>query len=185
MGSLRQRGAVVHSYLEDGFGALFNDCSTIAGWAFLEHYIIEHLLGGKLAHCIGGLTTDPVKRAGWIFALKEIHGSDCLGSMVYGDTISFGDNFAYNRGVVSEYLLWDIMAQLECPTGHAVLISTHNGMALEYAARLKKVITTMDQSIPIIMGGVLNQKYEDKALPIDVSKELTQLGLTPCAQLGR
>jgi methylmalonyl-CoA mutase cobalamin-binding domain/chain len=378
MSSLRQRGAVVHSYLEDGFGALFNDCSTVAGWAFLEHYIIEHLLGGKLAHCIGGLTTDPVKRAGWIFALKEIHGSDCLGSMVYGDTISFGDNYASNRGVVSEYLLWDIMAQLECPTGHAVLplpvteslripsaeeiseaqsfgkrieqsarrlrpqldfspayqfsgylisagkavfqraldgfkeagadikdpvqllyllklvgpavfesmfakrsgndgdmhqqsgtatdvslmiqqcvdqnrslfsrpevinrlkgkrlliastdvheyairiigqllsdagadmiylgaekdpeevaakaaqesvdavlISTHNGMALEYAARLKKVITTMDQSIPVIMGGVLNQKYEDKALPIDVSKELKQLGFRPCAQLGR
>ena len=41
--------------------------------------------------------------------------------MIYGDTISFTRNFAENQGVLCEYLLWDIMAQLECPTGHAVL----------------------------------------------------------------
>ena len=41
--------------------------------------------------------------------------------MVYGDTISFGTDFNQNRGLVAEYLLWDIMTQLECPTGNAVL----------------------------------------------------------------
>ncbi len=121
MGALKERGTLIHSYLEDGYGALFSDCATIAGWALLERYIVEELLGGKLAHCIGGLTVDPVKRVGWIFALHEIHQHDCLGSMFYGDTISFTDNFAANRALVSEYLLWDIMAQFECPTGHAVL----------------------------------------------------------------
>jgi methylmalonyl-CoA mutase cobalamin-binding subunit len=121
MGALRDKGALVHSYLEDGFGALFCDCATVAGWAYLERYIIENLLGAKLAHCIGGLTTDPVKRAGWVFALNEIHESQCIGSMVYGDTLSFCSDFAVNRGLVSEYLMWDIMAQLECSTGHAVL----------------------------------------------------------------
>ena len=89
MGALRKKGTLIHSYLEDGFGALFSDCATIAGWAFLERYIVEELLGGKLSHCIGGLTVDPVKRAGWVFALHEIHNHDCIGSMFYGDTISF------------------------------------------------------------------------------------------------
>jgi methylmalonyl-CoA mutase cobalamin-binding domain/chain len=121
MGALRERGALVHSYLEDGFGALFHDCATIAGWALLERYLVEELLDGKIAHCIGGLTTDPVKRAGWIFALNEIHEGDCLGSMFYGDTISFTEDLITNRAIVAEYLIWDIMAQLECPTGHAVL----------------------------------------------------------------
>ena len=121
MGALRNKGAMVHSYLEDGFGALFYDCATVAGWAYLEHYIVENLLGAKLAHCIGGLTTDPVKRAGWVFALHKIHAPDCVGSMFYGDTLSFTPDFTLNQGVVAEYLLWDIMAQLECPTGHAVL----------------------------------------------------------------
>ncbi len=121
MGAMKNSGTLVHSYLEDGFPALFQDCATVAGWAFLERYIVEDLLKAKLSHCIGGLTSDPIKRAGWNFMLHEIHEHDCIGSMIYGDTISFGNDFAQNRGLVAEYLLWDIMSQLECPTGNAVL----------------------------------------------------------------
>ena len=120
MGALRGQGTLMHSYLEDGYGALFCDCATTAGWAYLEKYIVEDLLNAKLAHCIGGLTTDPVKRAGWVFALHEIHDRQCIGSMIYGDTLSFTADYNINRGLVAEYLLWDIMAQLQCPTGHAV-----------------------------------------------------------------
>ena len=121
LGALREHGTLLHSYLEDGYGALFKDCATVAAWAYLEKYIVEDLLGAKLAHCIGGLTSDPIKRAGWIFALDNIHDGDCIGSMFYGDTISFTTDFSHNRGVVAEYLLWDILAQMRCPTGHAVL----------------------------------------------------------------
>lgn len=121
MGALRKKGTLIHSYLEDGFGALFYDCATVAGWAYLERYIVEQILEGKLSHCIGGLTSDPIKRAGWVFALHEIHEHDSVGSMFYGDTISFTKDFTVNRGLVGEYMIWDIMAQLECPTGHAVL----------------------------------------------------------------
>lgn len=120
MGRLRDAGTLVHSYLEDGNAAHFHDCATVAGWAFLEKYIVEDLLGAKLAHCIGGLTRDPVKRIGWIFALNEIHQQDCIGSMFYGDTISFSKHLMVNQAIVGEYLLWDILAQLECPTGHAL-----------------------------------------------------------------
>lgn len=121
MGAHRKKGTLVHSYLEDGFGALFYDCATVAGWALLERYIVEDLLGARLSHCIGGLTSDPIKRAGWIFALHQIHERNGIGSMIYGDTISFTSDFARNRGIVAGYLTWDILAQLECPTGHAVL----------------------------------------------------------------
>jgi methylmalonyl-CoA mutase cobalamin-binding subunit len=121
MGALKNKGTLVHSYLEDGFPALFQDCATVAGWAFLERYIVEKLLNAKLSHCIGGLTSDPLKRTAWVFTLNKIHDHDCIGSMIYGDTISFGIDFNRNRGLVAEYLLWDIMSQLECPTGNAVL----------------------------------------------------------------
>lgn len=120
LGARREDGLLLHSYLEDGFSALFFDCATVAGWAYLERYIVENLLGARLSHCIGGLTTDPVKRVGWVFALDEIYGHDCTGSMIYGDTISLTRDFPHNWAVVGEYLLWDILAQLECPTGHAV-----------------------------------------------------------------
>ncbi|UCE43299.1 MAG: cobalamin-dependent protein [Candidatus Aminicenantes bacterium] len=120
MCALRPNGTLIHSYLEDGFSAHFQDCATIAGWAYLERYIVEDLLGGRLAHCIGGLTSDPIKRAGWVFALDVIHEHESLGSMIYGDTISFMQDFSVNQGIVAEYLMWDIVAQLACPTGHAV-----------------------------------------------------------------
>lgn len=121
LGWFRERGMMLHSYLEDGYGALFKHCSTVAAWAMLEHYIVEELLGAKLSHCIGGLTSDPIKRAGWVLTLQRIHKGEQVGSMIYGDTISFGPDFDKNRAVTAEYLLWDILVQMHCPSGHAVL----------------------------------------------------------------
>jgi methylmalonyl-CoA mutase cobalamin-binding subunit len=121
LAEFRDQGAMLHSYLEDGFGALFKYCSTVAGWAMLERYIVEELIGARLTHCIGGLTTDPLKRAGWVLALHEIHQREQVGSMIYGDTLSFGLEFEKNRAVTAEYLLWDILIQLHAPSGHAVL----------------------------------------------------------------
>ena len=121
MGKLRDKGTLVHSYLDDGFGALFNDYADVVGWAYLERYIVEDLFGAKLAHCFGGVTADPVMRAAWVMIIREIHGEDCLGSMWYGDTISFSEDFDRNLGLNAEYLLWDMVAQLVCPTGHAMV----------------------------------------------------------------
>jgi methylmalonyl-CoA mutase cobalamin-binding subunit len=121
LAQFRERGVMLHSYLEDGFGALFKNCASVAAWAMLERYIVEELMGARLAHCIGGLTRDPVKRAGWVLALNRIHQGEQVGSMIYGDTISFGREFEKNRAVTAEYLLWDILVQLHAPSGHAVL----------------------------------------------------------------
>ncbi len=112
---------MLHSYLDDGFGALFFDCSTAAAWAYLEKYIVETLLGAKLAHCVGGLVSDPVKRSGWICALDEIHCIECVGAMFYGDSISSSADPKKNVALAAEYLLWDIMTQIECPTGHGLV----------------------------------------------------------------
>jgi len=121
MGKLRDKGTLVHSYLDDGFGSLFNDYADVVGWAYLERYIVEDLFGAKLAHCFGGVTADPVMRVAWVMIIREIHGEDCLGSMWYGDTISFSEDFDRNLGLNAEYLLWDMVAQLVCPTGHAMV----------------------------------------------------------------
>ena len=70
---------------------------------YLEKYIVEDLLGAKLAHCVGGLVSDPIKRSGWIFALDEIHDHDCIGSMFYGDTISSNMDPEKNRSKHGEH----------------------------------------------------------------------------------
>ncbi|MCP4333896.1 MAG: cobalamin B12-binding domain-containing protein [Gammaproteobacteria bacterium] len=121
LAEFRGQGVMLHSYLEDGFGALFRNCASVAAWAMLERYIVEELIGARLTHCIGGLTRDPVKRAGWVLALHDIHQGEQVGSMIYGDTLSFGREFEKNRAVTAEYLLWDILVQLHAPSGHAVL----------------------------------------------------------------
>lgn len=65
----------------------------------------------------------------------------------------------------------------------AILISTHNGMALEYAQRLKEEFRNHKAVIPVLMGGVLNQKNEDRALPIDVTENIKELGFYAYARL--
>ncbi len=121
LAELREKGCMLHSYLEDGYGALFKHCATVAAWAMLEYYLVEELIGTKLTHCIGGLTSDPIKRSGWVLALQKIHRGDLVGSMIYGDTISFSQDFDRNRAVTAEYMLWDILTQMHSPSGHAVL----------------------------------------------------------------
>lgn len=120
MGYKRSHGALVHSYIEDGYGALLTDYTTVAGWAMLEKYLVEDLCGAKISHCFGGLTRNPIHRAAWVLFLNEIHGDDCLGSMFYGDTISATENLTANLAINAEQVIWDMSLQLLCPTGHAV-----------------------------------------------------------------
>jgi methylmalonyl-CoA mutase cobalamin-binding subunit len=65
----------------------------------------------------------------------------------------------------------------------AILISTHNGMALEYAKRLKTELDRQKVDVPVVMGGILNQKVEDVALPVDVTTNLKGLGFYPSPKL--
>lgn len=121
MAGKRDCGTLIHSYLDDGVAALFNDHASIAGWAIIERYIIEELIGARLGHCFGGVAVTPEIRVAWVFALNDIFDGDCCGTMYYGDTISSTEDLTYNSGIAGQYLLWDIMAQLKCPTGHALM----------------------------------------------------------------
>jgi len=59
----------------------------------------------------------------------------------------------------------------------AILLSTHNGMALEYAQRLQAELARRGVDVPVLMGGVLNQAVPDLPLPVDVTGELRGLGI--------
>ena len=65
-----------------------------------------------------------------------------------------------------------------------VLISTHNGMALDYAQRLQREFAARDLAIPIVMGGKLNQDRPDEPVPVDVSDDLTRLGIHVCDDIN-
>ena len=56
-------------------------------------------------------------------------------------------------------------------------------MALDYARRLQEELKNQKLTIPVVLGGILNQKVENRALPVDVSSDLKKLGFYPCPKL--
>ena len=76
-----------------------------------------------------------------------------------------------------------IVAKARAKNVEAILISTHNGMALDYAKRLKDELQKYQIKIPVVLGGILNQKVASQALPVDVSAEVKEIGFYPCPRL--
>lgn len=120
MSSLREKGAMIHSNIDDGFGSQFTDRCSIIGWAMLEYYITEELVGAKLSHCFGNLVSSPKMRMAMILALDEIHKGESVGSMVNANTISVTEDFDRNFASIGAYCLADIVIQMKNPTGHAI-----------------------------------------------------------------
>ena len=80
----------------------------------------------------------------------------------------------------------DDLAQIvECSEVDAVILSTYNGIALAYYGQLKDELEERGISLPVMIGGQLNQIPEDTdtSLPVDVSPELKRLGAIPCRSI--
>ena len=62
-----------------------------------------------------------------------------------------------------------------------IAISTYNGVALDYIQKLKTELEKVKMTIPIFIGGKLNQVKDDGLnLPQDVSEELRTMGVIVC-----
>lgn len=122
MGNFRDQGTIIHSNLDDGFGAQYHDLANLVGWARMERYLVEDLLGGGLSHCFGNLFSDPILRIIFNRAMSEINNTDTPGSMIYGNTIDFGFDYDRNFGALSSFTLADCMGQMDTPSGHAVTV---------------------------------------------------------------
>lgn len=120
MGCYREAGTIIHSNLDDGFGGQIHDLANLVGWARLERYVVEDLLGAGMNHCFGNLFSDPMLRIVFSRAMWEINTFKTPGSMIYGNTVDFADNYPRNYGALSSFTLADIIGQRKWPTGCAV-----------------------------------------------------------------
>jgi methylmalonyl-CoA mutase cobalamin-binding subunit len=119
--ALRNHGALAHSNLEDGSATQASHFGAYVGWAALELYVVETLIGAQLTHCFGNTIQSPECRAVVHFALDDLRGRDSIGSMIYGNTVDHRPgNRAHNTVAVTTQLMCDIALQLRRPTGHAV-----------------------------------------------------------------
>ena len=120
LAALRQQGVLVHSNLDDGPGMQVSHYGAYAGWAAIELYVVEHLIGARLAHCYGNLVDDPVCRAVLHLALDDLRDGQSIGSMVFGNTVGYSRDRLRSTAALAGQVLTDIAAQLHRPTGHAV-----------------------------------------------------------------
>ncbi|WP_052249004.1 cobalamin-dependent protein [Leisingera sp. ANG-Vp] len=110
---------LVHSNLDDGYAAVYEDLTSALGQAMLEKYIVTDLIGAPFAVCYGHHFTEPLTRIAFQRALAVVCNG-VPGSQVYGATVLYKGNHAENYAGLSSYLLADIAAQQLLPTGHAV-----------------------------------------------------------------
>ncbi len=120
MAHFKDDGAIIHSNLDDGYGAQFHDLANLVGWAKLERYIAEDLLGARVSHCYGNLFSDSMLRIVFNRAMTMIDKYDTPGSFVNGNTIDYGMDISRNYGALCAYSLADIICQMKYPSGYAV-----------------------------------------------------------------
>ena len=102
----RRAGVCFDSYLEDGYPGVFHDYANYVGWAMLERYVSEDLIGAAYSCSWGGLTTDPVTKAAVTLALHAFRPEHVPAGFVQGDTIGNRADFEANAGVVSTDVLF-------------------------------------------------------------------------------
>jgi methylmalonyl-CoA mutase cobalamin-binding subunit len=64
----------------------------------------------------------------------------------------------------------------------AIAVGTYNGIALRYARDLVEAVGRSGQTIPLCLGGRLNQVLDDSnsGLPVDVTPDIRALGVVAC-----
>lgn len=120
MGEFKDQGVCMHCNLDDGYGAQFHDVANLLGWAKLERYVAEELLGGRVAHCYGNLFSDSFLRIVFNRAISMIDKYNTPGTFVNGNTIDYSASMPRNYAALCSYALPDVACQLMYPTGYAV-----------------------------------------------------------------
>ena len=131
---------IVHSNLDDGFAALFCDLCCTFGAVLIERYIVEELVGGIMGHCYGHTFSNPLTRFAFQRALAREDGVP--GTMVYGNTTSYGADQGANYASLAAYFAVDVAAQRSLPTGHAV-----NAVPVSEAFRIPDIDEIIDAQL--------------------------------------
>ena len=119
LASYRDQGVVFDSYLEDGYPGVFHDYANYVGWAMLERYVSEELIGAAYASSWGGLTQNPVVKSAVTLALETVNPNRVPISFLQGDTIGYTGDFDSNMAVLVNDLMMQKMTDLRYKMGAA------------------------------------------------------------------
>jgi methylmalonyl-CoA mutase cobalamin-binding domain/chain len=119
LAAFKDEGVVFDSYLEDGYPGVFHDYANYIGWAMVERYISEELIGAAYSPSWGGLTQNPVIKSAVTLALDAVNPEKVPFSYLQGDTIGNTADFDANMAVLNTDLLFNKMVDLRYRLGAA------------------------------------------------------------------
>lgn len=119
LAAFKDEGVVFDSYLEDGYPGVFHDYANYIGWAMLERYISEELIGAAYSPSWGGLTQNPVVKSAVTLALDAANPDKVPFSFNQGDTIGNTPDFDANYAVLNTDVLFMKMVDSRYRLGNA------------------------------------------------------------------
>jgi methylmalonyl-CoA mutase cobalamin-binding domain/chain len=119
LAAFKDEGVVFDSYLEDGYPGVFHDYANYVGWAMVERYVSEELIGAAYSPSWGGLTQNPVIKSAVTLALYAVNPDRVPLSYLQGDTIGNTTDFDANMAVLNTDVLFNKMVDLRYKLGAA------------------------------------------------------------------
>jgi methylmalonyl-CoA mutase cobalamin-binding domain/chain len=119
LAAFKDDGVVFDSYLEDGYPGVFHDYANYVGWAMVERYISEELIGAAYSPSWGGLTQNPVIKSAVTLALYATNPDSVPLSFIQGDTIGNTPDFDANMAVLNTDVLFTKMVDSRYRLGSA------------------------------------------------------------------
>ena len=121
LASQRGAGVVFDSYLDDGYPGVFHDYASYVGWAMLERYVSEELIGAAYSCSWGGLTQNPVTKSAVTLALEHANPNRVPAAFLQGDTIGNTPDFDQNMAVLCTDMLFAKALDMRYRLGGALL----------------------------------------------------------------
>ena len=154
LAGFRSEGVCFDSYLEDGYPGVFHDYANYVGWAILERYICEELIGAAYSCSWGGLTQNPVVKSAVTLALHTVNPDGVPAGFVQGDTIGNSSDFDSNMAVVSSDVLFMKMVDRRYKLGGAPIAvpvtETERIPSWEEVATVQTIGRRLEEYVPLV-----------------------------------
>lgn len=154
LAAFKGEGVVFDSYLEDGYPGVFHDYANYIGWAMLERYISEELIGAAYSPSWGGLTQNPVVKSAVTLALDAVNPDKVPFSFNQGDTIGNTPDFDANYAVLNSDVLFMKMVDSRYRLGNAPIAvpvtETERIPTWQEVATVHVINRKLDEYVPLV-----------------------------------
>jgi len=154
LAAFKDDGVVFDSYMEDGYPGVFHDYANYIGWAMVERYISEELIGAAYSPSWGGLTQNPVVKSAVTLALEAVNPDRVPFLYTQGDTIGNTPDFDANMAVLNTDLLFTKMVDMRYRLGSAPIAvpvtETERIPTWQEVATVQTISRRMEHYLPMV-----------------------------------